>query len=310
MGRIAGIGGANVDIHGKATSPIVMRDSNPGHLHTSMGGVMRNILDNTTRLGIPSVLATMVGDDTYGALLREGCARLGMDVSLMETVPGQVSSSYVSIMDNEGDMLVAISDMTVLKQMDSAYVEKCLPVLNRCDLVLCDGNLCNADPGCLKTLVEKCTRPLYMDPVSTAWAKKLLPYLDRFDTIKPNRLEMEVLADMPIQTVADLDTACDRLLAKGIRRIFVSMGKDGIYYKDKEGAIWGRSHDFNHLANATGAGDATMAGIVYATQKGCTREETMQVALAAGLAAVSSPDTINDGMNEALLNQLIKEYVL
>ena len=29
-GYIAGIGGANVDIHGQSDAPIVMRDSNPG----------------------------------------------------------------------------------------------------------------------------------------------------------------------------------------------------------------------------------------------------------------------------------------
>ena len=34
-GYIAGIGGANVDIHGQSDAPIVMRDSNPGRLHLS-----------------------------------------------------------------------------------------------------------------------------------------------------------------------------------------------------------------------------------------------------------------------------------
>lgn len=38
-GYIAGIGGANVDIHGQSDAPIVMRDSNPGRLHLSAGGV-------------------------------------------------------------------------------------------------------------------------------------------------------------------------------------------------------------------------------------------------------------------------------
>ena len=48
---MAGIGGANVDIHGQSLAPLIMRDSNPGRLHVSVGGVTRNILDNLTRLG-------------------------------------------------------------------------------------------------------------------------------------------------------------------------------------------------------------------------------------------------------------------
>ena len=32
MGYIAGIGGANMDIHGKSDRQLIMRDSNPGSL--------------------------------------------------------------------------------------------------------------------------------------------------------------------------------------------------------------------------------------------------------------------------------------
>ena len=60
-GYIAGIGGANVDIHGQSDAPIVMRDSNPGRLHLSAGGVCRNICDNLCRLGLTVELCSAVG---------------------------------------------------------------------------------------------------------------------------------------------------------------------------------------------------------------------------------------------------------
>ena len=78
MGYIAGIGGANVDIHGQSLAPIIMRDSNPGKLHTSMGGVVRNVLENCARLGLKTQLASAVGDDDYGVMLRRSCERLGI----------------------------------------------------------------------------------------------------------------------------------------------------------------------------------------------------------------------------------------
>ena len=49
---VIGIGAANIDVHGKSREPIVMRDSNPGHLRTSAGGVTRNVLENLSRLGV------------------------------------------------------------------------------------------------------------------------------------------------------------------------------------------------------------------------------------------------------------------
>ena len=93
---IAGIGGANVDIHGQSLSPIIMRDSNPGRLHLSMGGVTRNILDNLARLGQRCQLISAVGEDAYGHMLRTGCEQLGIGTQGLVTRPG-ASSTYISI---------------------------------------------------------------------------------------------------------------------------------------------------------------------------------------------------------------------
>lgn len=303
---IAGIGGANVDIHGQSFAPLIMRDSNPGRLHLSMGGVMRNILDNLTRLGEACQIVTAVGDDAYGQMLRTGCQALGMGTDGMLTRPGHSSSTYISIMDSAGDMLVAMSDMRILTEMDEGFVAGQMELLNGAELVVCDGNL---SASALNYLTAHCTAPLCVDPVSTTWARKLVPILGRFDTIKPNRLEMEILADMPISTEEDLEEACTRVLAAGVRRVFVSLGADGIYYKGPGGSIHRRSRRFDRMVNATGAGDATMAGILHATRKGLDESEILDWALGAGLVAISGKDTINPDMSEQAIQQMIKEYV-
>lgn len=303
---VAGIGGANVDIHGQSLAPLIMRDSNPGRLHVSVGGVTRNILDNLTRLGERCELVSAVGDDVYGRMLLDSCAELGVGTRGLLVRQGHPSSSYISIMDSEGDMLVAMSDMRVLSAIDADFVAQRMDLLNAAPVVVCDGNL---PADALEYLAAHCTAPLYIDPVSTTWARKLVPVLGRFDTIKPNRLEMEVLADMPIQNEDDLSEACDRVLTKGVRRVFVSLGADGLYCKTRDGALHGRSHGFDRMVNATGAGDATLAGIVYATLSGMDEARTMEVALASGLIAISAPDTISEEMNRTNLETMIKEYV-
>lgn len=303
---IAGIGGANVDIHGQSLSPIIMRDSNPGQLHLSMGGVMRNILDNLARLGQRCELISAVGDDAYGSMLRSGCQALGIGTKGLLTRPGCASSSYISIMDSAGDMLVAMSDMRILKEMDEQFVAERLDLLNGAELVVCDANL---SPSALTYLTQHCTAPLYIDPVSTTWAKSVVPVLGKFHTIKPNRLEMEILADMPIQTEEDLERACTKVLAAGVRRVYVSLGSDGIYYKGSGASIHRRSRAFDNMVNATGAGDATMAGILHATLLGMDESDTLDFALGAGLVAISSADTINPDMSQQAIEKMIKEYI-
>lgn len=303
---IAGIGGANVDIHGQSLSPIIMRDSNPGQLHLSMGGVMRNIVDNLARLGEHCELISAVGDDAYGDMLRSGCQALGIGTKGLITRPGHSSSSYISIMDSAGDMLVAMSDMRILKEMDEQFVADQLDLLNGAELVVCDANLSSA---ALTYLTQQCTAPLCIDPVSTTWAKSIVPVLGKFDTIKPNRLEMEILADMSIQTEEDLEEACTKVLSTGVRRVYVSLGADGIYYKGPGGSIHRRSRVFDKMVNATGAGDATMAGILHATLLGMNESDTLDFALGAGLVAISSTDTINPAMSQQAIEQMIKEYI-
>ena len=97
MGYIAGIGGANMDIHGRGDHPLIMRDSNPGTLHMSLGGVCRNICENLARLGEEVRLVTVVGDDMHGRSIIEGCERVGIDMRFTRMLPGERSSSYISI---------------------------------------------------------------------------------------------------------------------------------------------------------------------------------------------------------------------
>jgi len=307
MGYIAGIGGANIDIHGRSDHPMIMRDSNPGTLHTSLGGVCRNICENLARLGADVRLVTVVGDDVHGRNILHGCMEAGIDMSAARILQGERSSSYISIMDSDGDMLLAMSDMHIIKKLDARLVDDSRALLCGAELVVCDGNL---SQRAVERLTRICDRPLYVDPVSTAWAKELRPFIGRFDTVKPNRLELAALTDCPVETMGEIEAACDRLLERGVRRVFVSMGADGMLYKGPEGMIYERSRPFDGMVNATGAGDAAMAGIVWASRKGYDAQRIVQCAMGAGMVAISSPDTISLGMSPEAIENMIKEYLL
>ena len=47
-------------------------------------------------------------------------------------------------------------------------------------------------------LAENCPVPIFADPVSTAKAVKLRPVLGRLHTLKPNRIEAELLSGVSI----------------------------------------------------------------------------------------------------------------
>ena len=62
---IVGVGAANADLNGASLAPIHLRDSNPGHISLSAGGVTRNVCENLARLGADVKLISAVGSDVY-----------------------------------------------------------------------------------------------------------------------------------------------------------------------------------------------------------------------------------------------------
>ena len=61
------------------------------------------------------------------------------------------------------------------------------------------------------------------------------------------------------------------------------------------------------MVNASGAGDALMAGFIYGEINNLDINQTIDYALAAGIAAIRSPSTINENMSISLLEDIIKE---
>ena len=307
-GYAVGVGGANLDLCGRAYAPIEPHDSNPGEIELSAGGVTRNICDNLARLGADVKLVSAVGDDLFAQLICEQSAQAGIDVSHVYHTPGHASSMYLAILDEGGDMHVALSDMHVLQNLPLDYLAQ------QKDLIA-DAKVVVTDP-CMKEerferVLSYC-RPgqiVCVDPVSTAYARALIPYLGSIHTVKPNRLELEILAGQPVDTDARLARACEALLTKGVQRVFVSLGADGCYYADAAGRSFRRKlRPVEYMVNASGAGDAFTGAMLYATMLDLSPEEILDYALAAGIAAISHRNTINPAMSPALIQTILEEY--
>ena len=306
--QVFGVGGANIDVHGQSAGPLRLRDSNPGSLHISAGGVTRNILENLARLGVETQLCSATGDDFFGQFLAENCKALSIGTEYLQKVAGGRTSSYLTVLDDGGDMLAAVSDMAILKTAGTGFVAAALPAINRSSLCVVDGNL---PVEAMEYLCKNATVPLYFDPVSTAWAAQHRQFLPFFHTIKPNLMEAEVLAEMEITDGATLAAAAEKLLGLGVQEVYISLGEGGLYYRNRQGeTLRCKAKATPPILNATGAGDATMAALVYGALHSMPPAQRLPFAVAASLAALAAKETINPEISTALVQRYIKEYVL
>lgn len=291
------VGGVNVDIGGRPEAALVARDSNPGAVHSSLGGVGRNIAHNMALLGLDVRLLTAFGDDLNAQKLAASCGELGIDISQSPVIPGGRTSTYLFINDERGDMALAVSDMEIYQHLTPQTLSQRHKLLDASQVVVLDTNIPEES---IAWLAENCAAPLFADPVSTAKAVKLKPVLGKLHTLKPNRLEAELLSGVPITGEASLNKAADALLETGLRRVFISLGADGVFAADHSGRVQLPCLPAE-LVNATGCGDAFMAAIAWAYLRGTDLADTARAGLASSSIAMESKETINPAMSEEAL---------
>lgn len=294
MAEITVIGGINIDIEGAPYRPLLYADSNPGRITMAYGGVGRNITENIVRAGGDVAMLSVIGDDAMGQGAKAQLAGMGVDVHGIQTVAGRSSAMYLSILNHERDMEIALCDMDILAQMDWPVIEGHLPFLRQSRVVALDGNL---DEALLAQIIDHLDGvKLFFDPVSAAKASKGRNQIGRFYAIKPNRLEAEVLSGIPIQTDADLHKAGDWFLSQGVKQVYITLNREGVYYQDAMhcGRIAPKPVE---IVSATGAGDSFSAMILLGIAADRPIGEIARMGMAASALAMESGQAVNPKMS-------------
>ena len=293
------IGGSNIDIQGFPKEKLIQRDSNIGTVKMSLGGVGRNIAENCARLGVPTRLMSVIGDDPYGQKILKEAQAIGLNMQDTVVLSGESTSTYLSILDETHDMAMAINHMDSIEKLTVEHIRAKRSIIEHAQLVVLDTNLPQAVLDHLLTQYPK--TKFFVDTVSTKKALKIKDHLKNIHTLKPNRMEAEVLTGSSEKT--PLLELGSQLKCK---RSFISLGSQGVQVFEGKTHLHFPTKPIE-VVNATGAGDAFMAGLVYAYLKGYDIKETCLTAMAASRLALSHPDTINPNLNEQSLHETLKE---
>jgi len=304
--RCAVVGAANIDIGGFPQGRIALQDSNPGRVILSAGGVGRNIACNLVRLGVEAHLIAPLGTDAFADIVRADCAAAGVNTDLCFTFQGAASSAYLFIADINGDMQLAVNDMDICLRMTPEALSDRLDMLNAMDAVVLDANLPEAS---LAFLAEHLRVPLFADAVSAAKARRLLPALPRLHLVKPNALEAEALTGLPIYDRPTAEAAARRLVDMGVKGACITLGERGVCCANRDEVRFMAGTPVQ-MTNATGAGDAFTAALVWAHIGGLDLFDAARAGMAAAALAVESKETVNPAMSPEALQLRMAELQL
>jgi len=302
------VGGANIDIHGKSLAALRQRDSNPGTVTTSAGGVARNIAENLARLGVDARLISAIGNDQHGEMLMRLSRDAGIDMQYVHEIATAPTSTYVSIVDDSGEMQLAISDMSIMDQLGAARLKTHKMLLRQSSLIVLDTNLPD-DALAWLTRSAKHT-PIFADTVSTAKALRIKPYLSSIHTLKASSLEAAALTDCETRTQSQLRHVAGLLHEQGVLRVFISRGAQGVFYSDDTtNGVASHRRRTSKIRNAGGAGDAFLAGLAYAWLEELPASDALNFALAAADVTLSHSSTSSPVLSVGTVMQTLETQV-
>ncbi|MBR2067718.1 MAG: kinase, partial [Solobacterium sp.] len=170
MPRIWIIGGANIDLCGKAVHKLRVHDSNIGHIELRYGGVGRNIAQICCLLKERVNFVSCFSTDDFGKALMKDCEDLGMHLEYSYTTNAYPSSLYIALLDEGGDMYMGMNDMRILESLPFERIQEVCSLVKEEDILVIDGNL---EEEVAQYIVGHCKGKIVADPVSIVKAKRL-----------------------------------------------------------------------------------------------------------------------------------------
>lgn len=306
MPYVVAVGASNMDIAGHSAQAVVAGDSNPGHIRFAPGGVARNVAENLARLGQSTRLVSAVGDDAPGHSLRHATAAAGVELQACWVLPGEATSSYVSLHGPDGDMALAVNDMRIVDRITPERLAPLAAMLASAQALLLD---CNVSESALAWLcTHSGSAPIFVDPVSTHKCQRIAPWLHRVHLLKPNRLEAQALTGLPLQTPDHAPTVAAWLHHKGVQQVVLSLGTQGVFWSETAGPQGWQAAPTGLVANTTGAGDALMAGLLYSTVHGAGLAQAVHFASACAALTLGVETANHPGLSVALVQQWLAAH--
>lgn len=298
------LGASIVDIFGFCGRSYAQRDSIPGHIKISFGGVCRNIAENLARVGVDTQFISTLGDDENGKSILEHSRKLGYNMENSLLLKGESTPTYMAILNHQGEMESAVVDMESLNKMDEMFVNDKHSVFENAAYTIVDSD----NPDLLEYILKKYEGKsnFILDPVSAKKARKIRHLIKYFHTIKPNRFETEALCGFKIESEEDLKKAGRFFIDQGVKNVFISLDSDGIYYITSEGEEGTLAcSERVDVKNVTGAGDSFVAGIGYGYMNNLSIKDTLKYSVAMSIITITHEETINPNMCHELVEELI-----
>jgi 1-phosphofructokinase family hexose kinase len=269
------------------------------------GGKGFNVSRALHALGMDSVAVGFLGCGV-GQKLRAGLEQLGVVVNAIE-IAAETRTNVV-ITESGGGRYVKVNEAgpTLTPAEVAQFFRYVDNSAKSGDIWALCGSL---PPGVPDDFYARTTEVLHaagakvlLDASGVAFQKGLAA---KPDVVKPNNLEAAAALGISVSTPTEAARAVDNFVDMGITLVALSLGPNGVMLGAGAQRVWARSPAVQAL-NPVGAGDALVAGLLWAWERGLALPDMGRWGVASGTAAAMSAG-VSVGMREdvaALVTQV------
>ena len=297
--KIAVIGESNIDIAVAPHAEPNAKGCVPGNIVFHHGGVARNIAHNLCLLGHDVKLVSVFGDDDFAERMVADCKQIGMDLSLSDQFKEAKSPIFLSFNDNTGNMVSAVSDVSLNDYMDLDWLKDKMAAINTSDVVVADTLL---STNALAYLIDHCKVPLFIDTVSPGKAMRLDEAMRISEKHSVYAVKCNLAEAFQITGEHNDIQASKKMNDSGISNVYLTIGSRGVVYCSN-GVVTTNPALPTPIINVTGSGDAFFAGVIHAHTMGHIGKDAVPFGLIAAQHNIKSEAPVNPTLRITVFNK-------
>lgn len=267
-----------------------------GHVNRSsesisdIGGKGVNVSKVLKNLGIDSTCTGFLGENLQNQFIHD-LAKVGINTDFTKVhgktrtnvkVVDYINKTYTDI--NERGPEISIEE---LNQFLCTFEEN----INENDIVILSGGLCPGLPTDIYKRLSEIAKDKKATVILDADGDALKCGLEgKPDIIKPNNYELKKLFDLKLCDKSELTGAARGIIKTGIKKVIISLGEEGSMLVTDKKIYFSKALKVD-VKSTVGAGDAMVAGIIYAMENKMDDLSLLKFGASCGTAAVKLEGT-------------------
>ncbi len=252
-------------------------------------------------------LLTTAGKDADWQVIQEASESF-MNLRYVEQLPDASTGSYTAIMDEQGELALAVANMEVYDLLLPSLLKKYEAMLMNAGCFIMDLNCPKETVVYIQQVAIARAIPFVIVPVSSPKMNRLPDTLQGVTWFICNTDEAETIVGHTINTEANYDKAIQKLLQLGAEHVIITAGSKGVYAASTTSPPRHfTAKAIKKIEDVTGAGDAFVSAVIHSWLRGQSFEVCIDAGLTNAKNTLASPYTVRPELSEELLKSEMEE---